>query len=51
MAAHADIDRSIQLIGAETQRLRDALSSLPAEAGDTPSNCPPWPGRRLGRTS
>jgi uncharacterized protein (TIGR03083 family) len=47
MAAHADVDRSIQLIGAETQRLRATLSSLPAEAWDTPSNCPPWPVRRL----
>src|SRR5919197_658442 len=47
MAAHADVDRSVQLIGAETQRLRDTLSNLPAEAWDTPSNCPPWPVRRL----
>ena len=47
MAAHAEVDTSIRLIRAETQRLRDTLSSLPAEAWDTPSNCAPWPVRRL----
>jgi uncharacterized protein (TIGR03083 family) len=47
MAAHTEVDTSIRLIRAETQRLRDTLSSLPAEAWDTPSNCPPWPVRRL----
>lgn len=47
MAAHAEVDASIRLIRAETQRLHDTLSNLPAEAWDTPSNCPPWPVRRL----
>src|SRR5918997_5063426 len=47
MAAHAEVDESLRHIRAEVQRLRDTLSSLPAEAWDTPSNCPPWPVRRL----
>jgi uncharacterized protein (TIGR03083 family) len=47
MAAHAEVDTSIRHIRSETQRLHDTLSNLPAEAWDTPSNCPPWPVRRL----
>ncbi|HEY7068225.1 MAG TPA: maleylpyruvate isomerase family mycothiol-dependent enzyme [Chloroflexota bacterium] len=47
MASHADVDASIRHIRAETERLRATLASLPAEAWDTPSNCPPWPVRRL----
>jgi uncharacterized protein (TIGR03083 family) len=47
MAAHAEVDASIWHIRAETRRLRDTLSNLPAEAWDTPTNCPPWPVRRL----
>src|SRR5581483_7851006 len=47
MAAQAELDASIRHIRAETRRLRDTLSNLPAEAWDAPSNCPPWPVRRL----
>src|SRR5207248_8566867 len=39
MAARPEVDASIRHIHAETQRLRDTLASLPAEAWDTPSNC------------
>jgi uncharacterized protein (TIGR03083 family) len=47
MAAHAEVDNSIRHIRALSRRLRDELASLPPEAWDAPSNCPPWPVRRL----
>ena len=47
MAAHAEVDESIRHIRAVSRRLRAELASLPPEAWDAPSNCPPWPVRRL----
>lgn len=47
MAAHAEVDESLRLMRDQTRRVREELASLPAEAWDAPSNCPPWPVRRL----
>lgn len=47
MAAHPEVAESLRLLRAESQRLHDELLALPPEAWDAPSNCPPWPVRRL----
>ena len=47
MAAHADVDRSLGYIRRLSERLGRELERLPAEAWDAPTNCPPWPLRRL----
>src|SRR4051812_24057527 len=47
MAAHPEVDESIRRTRAISQRLRDEVLNLPPEAWDTPTNCPPWPVRRL----
>ncbi len=47
MAAHAEVDESLRHIRAIARQLQDELASLPPEAWDAPSSCPPWPVRRL----
>ncbi len=47
MAAHPEVADSIRHLRAESQRMRDELAGLSAEAWEAPSNCPPWPVRRL----
>jgi uncharacterized protein (TIGR03083 family) len=47
MAAHPEVDESIRRTRAVSQRLRAEVLNLPPEAWDTPTNCPPWPVRRL----
>jgi uncharacterized protein (TIGR03083 family) len=47
MAAHPEVDESLRHIRTLTQQLREELASLPPEAWDAPTNCPPWPVRRL----
>ena len=47
MAAHPEVDQSLRHIRAQSDRLHEELAGLPPEAWDTPSNCPPWPVRRL----
>ena len=47
MAAHPEVDESIRRTRAISQRLRAEVLNLPPEAWDTPTNCPPWPVRRL----
>ena len=47
MAAHPEVAESVRYLRDESGRLRDELASMSAEAWNTPSNCPPWPVRRL----
>ena len=47
MAAHAEVDESLRHIRATARQLEDELASLPPEAWDAPSSCPPWTVRRL----
>jgi uncharacterized protein (TIGR03083 family) len=47
MAAHPQVDESIRRTHAISQRLRAEVLELPPGAWDTPTNCPPWPVRRL----
>ncbi|SRR5579884_295813 len=47
MAAHAEVDESLRHIRTIARQLEDELAHLPPEAWDAPSNCPPWPVRRL----
>ncbi|HLI25991.1 MAG TPA: maleylpyruvate isomerase family mycothiol-dependent enzyme [Chloroflexota bacterium] len=47
MAAHPDVTESLRLLADLTARVRAELAALPAAAWDAPSNCPPWPVRRL----
>jgi uncharacterized protein (TIGR03083 family) len=47
MAAHPEVDESLRQIRLLVRQLQDDFASLPEEAWDAPSNCPPWPVRRL----
>jgi uncharacterized protein (TIGR03083 family) len=47
VAAHPDVDQSLHYIRTLSQRLRGDLASLPPRVWDAPTNCPPWPLRRL----
>ena len=47
MAAHPEVDESLRQIRVLVRQLQDDFASLPDEAWDAPSNCPPWPVRRL----
>ena len=47
MAAHPEVDESLRQIRLLVRQLQDDFASLPDEAWDAPSNCPPWPVRRL----
>jgi len=47
MTDDPEVARSLGYIRAATERLRGALAGLPPEGWDAPTNCPPWPVRRL----
>lgn len=47
MAAHPEVTASLRLLADLTARVRAELAALPPAAWDAPSNCPPWPVRRL----
>jgi uncharacterized protein (TIGR03083 family) len=47
VAAHPEVDQSLRHIRAIAIQLQDELASVPPEAWDAPSNCDPWPVRRL----
>jgi uncharacterized protein (TIGR03083 family) len=47
MAAHPEVDQSIRHIQTVTRQVQADLEGLSPEAWDTPTNCPPWPVRRL----
>lgn len=41
------VDQSLRYVRAISERLRDDLVVLPPAGWDAPTNCPPWPVRRL----
>jgi uncharacterized protein (TIGR03083 family) len=47
MAAHPEVDESLRQIRVLARQVQDDFASLPDEAWDAPSNCSPWPVRRL----
>lgn len=47
MAAHPDVDRSLRLIRALTDRMLAELAALAPDGWDRPTNCPPWQIRTL----
>ncbi len=47
MAAHPEVEQSLRYLADLTARVHAELAALPAESWDAPSNCPPWPVRRL----
>ena len=47
MAGDPIVEQSLRYVRAISERLRDELAVLAPEGWDAPTNCPPWPVRRL----